>query len=340
MHPVMRHPSWIAGHLRHSVLPSRRLRVGPIGIDYRDGFVRIVQVASDRRSHVVASACIGYDRSAPERATESILHAIEGGGFQGRSCVLAVPSSTVRCESLRVSDADDASIIGDLERRLPERFGAERLECDFVRLGGSGDGGLEIAAIAADRAALERIAHPLIDEGLWPEAIEPGFLSVARTCTRTARRASDRGRLRIAAELTETGAMVMVMQGQSMLHVQPLASRAELPAALATAVDEAQRLAGPSGQTHAELPQEIRIAGTDAYEVALLDAIERRTGLPVRHDDQLGTLATAYAEIGVHASDRGGAAAWAGALGAAFRPLAEAAAARNDSASAPAREAA
>jgi hypothetical protein len=336
----MRHPSWIAGHLRQSFLPARRQRVGPIGIDYRDGFVRIVQVASDRRSHVVASACVAYDQAAPERSTEAIMHAIDGGGFRGRACVLAVPSTTVRCISLTVSDAEDATIIGELERLLPERFGVDRLECDFVRLGGSGDGGLEIAAIAADRASLERIAHPLIDEGLWPEAIEPGFLAVARACTRTARRASDRGRLRVAAELTETGAVVMVLQGQSLLHVQPLASRAELPAALRSAVVEAERLGGPRGQVHAELLPEIRIAGSAAYEVGFLEQVERLTGLPVRHDDQLGTLATAYAEIGVHASDRGGAAAWAGALGAAFRPLAEASATRQEPLAASTREAA
>jgi hypothetical protein len=336
----MRHPSWIAAHLRQAFLPARRARVGPIGIDYRDGFVRLVQVAADRRSHVVASACVAFDPDAPERATEAIVHAIEGGDFRGRSCVIAVPSSAVRCVSLTVSDADDATVINELERLLPERFGSRQLECDFVRLGGSGDGGLDIAAVAADRASLERIAHPLIDEGLWPEAIEPGFLAVARACSRTARRASDRGRLRIAAELTETGAVAMVMQGQSMLHVQPLTQRSELPAALRTAVAEAQRLGGSPGQAHADLLPEIRIAGSSAYEVGLIDMIERMTGLPVRHDDQLGTLAAAYTEIGVHASDQGGAAAWAGALGAAFRPLAEAAATRNETTPVAAREAA
>lgn len=307
----MRHAQWFASRFRHAFGPTP----GPIGIEYRDGFVRMAQVARDRRSQVLASACVAYDVEAPERSVEQVEHALRASGFRGRECVVVAPFDAVRCATVTVPQGDDAAILDDVRRSMTERFGFGRAHCDFLRLGTLGESRCEIAAVVADRDAIERIVHPLIDAGFWPDAVEPSFVSVARTCSRTSRRASDRSRVRMAVDLHAGGATALLLQGQLILHAVCCTRRAAVIDAVDECRSEAERLFGVSE------PCEVRLAGTDAYDAALGEAIEHRLGVAVRHDDEVGMLASAFAEIGIHATDRCGAAAWAGALGAAFRPL-------------------
>ncbi len=307
----MRHAQWFASRIRHAFGP----RCGPIGIEYRDGFVRMVQVASQKRAHVVASACVAYDAEKPERSIEQIRAALHGGDFRGRHCVVVVPVSAVRAETLTVPEGSDEAILDDIRRTLPVRFGIERPQCDFIRLGALEHDRCEIAAVVADRTAVERLVQPLIDIGYMPEAVEPSFAAITRTCNRTSRRASDRARVRLAVDLYAEGCTALLVQGQSILHSTYATRRSDVVHAIFACYHEGQERYGACD------PSDVRLAGTDAYDIDLAQDIERSIGVPVRRDDEVGTLAAAYAQIGVHAIDHGGAAAWAGALGASFRPL-------------------
>jgi hypothetical protein len=306
----MRHAQWFASRIKHAFGP----RCGPIGIEYRDGFVRMVQVVRERRSQIVASACVAYDQEAPERSIEQVEHALRGSDFRGRECVVVLPFDAVRTAIMAVEDGSDEAILETIRGTLPKRFGMERAQCDFIRLGALEHGLCEVTAIVADRTRVERIVLPLIDAGYWPSAVEPSFAAVARTANRTSRRASDRARVRLAVDLHANGATAMLVQGQTILHSTTCDRRANIVHTIFACYTEGQELFGACD------PMDVRLAGTNAYDPELVEDVERSIGVRVGHDDEVGMLAAAYAQIGVHAIDRGGAAAWAGAIGAAFRP--------------------
>ena len=205
----MRHAHWFASQFRHRFGPSFASKRGPIGIEFRDGFVRVVQVARDRRAHVLASACVAYDRAAPERSIEQLAHALLGSGFRGRECVVALPFEAARLLSMTVSDGDDDAVRAEVAKALGDD--ASAFEFDFIRLGSIGHARRDIAAIVAERAPIEAIVHPLIDAGFWPSAVEASFVAIARACSRTHRRASDHGRVRLALDLHERGATALLL---------------------------------------------------------------------------------------------------------------------------------
>ncbi|MBL9120659.1 MAG: hypothetical protein JNL80_12180 [Phycisphaerae bacterium] len=329
----MRHAQWFASRFRQAFGP----KAGPIGLEFRDGFVRMVQVARDRRADVLAAACVAYDRRGPglsiAHSMEPVVHALLGGSFRGRACVVVLPFEAARVETFTVPEGDDAAIQADVARTLAHGHGSVETrdpEFGFVRLGPVGHARCEVAAVVADRRLIESIVNPLIDSGFWPTAVEPSFTAVARACCRTHRRAADRGRVRLAVDLHEGGATALLLQGQTIVYASSASSRSRVPDALGACCTEARRVFGT------EPPTEVRIVGSRAYDVDLQHQIERSCGLPVLHDDDAGTFASAFAEIGVRAidsaasgqhaaaTDSGGAAAWMGAFGAAFRGLSRA----------------
>ncbi|MDZ4754171.1 MAG: hypothetical protein SGJ11_06700 [Phycisphaerae bacterium] len=316
-------------------------RTGPIAIEFRDGLVRIVQTTCDRRNEVLASACVAYDRAAPERAAEQISRAIAGGGFRGRSCVIGLPFSAVRAEVVTVPDGDDDLIRSEIARSAPLRFGFDRAQVDFVRLSdGPGTAHVagapvDIAAILASATAVEAICHPLIDEGLLPDAVEPSFVSAGRACSRMFRRASDQERARIAVDLHDDGATACLMLGDSIAYCRMTDGQCTVADVVAMCQRDGARFANHAQAT------EIRLVGKSAYDTALSNELENRCAIPVRLDDEMATLGRAYERIGVHAdgpSGSGGAAAWGGVIGLAFRPPSRMTA--HGSAHAPRREAA
>lgn len=311
----MRHAQWFASRFRHAFGPKS----GPIGIEFRDGQVRMVQVARDRRAHVLESACVVCDRDDPAGSMEQVVHALRGGTFRGRDCVVVLPFAAARAQTLTVPEGSDEAIRADVARTLSQDASWERPEFGFLRLGPIGHARCEVAAVIAERATIEAIVHPLIDAGFWPGAVEPSFVAVARACSRTHRRAADRGRVRLAMDLHREGATALLLQGQTIVYASTVSRRDHAAKALCACSDEANRLFAT------EPPTEVRLAGTDAYDAELVSTIERGCGLPVHHDDEVGTFADAFGEVGIHATDAGGAAAWVGAFGAAFRGLSRAA---------------
>jgi hypothetical protein len=310
----MRHSHSLVSRIRRALGP----KVGPIGVEFRDGFVRMVQVAMDRRAHVVGAACVAYDPQAPDRAMEHIAHALLGGHFHGRDCVVVLPFEAARVETMTVPEGDDLAIRGDVARSLAQGNTPEHCEFDFMRLGSIGRARCEITAVTADRTLIEAIVHPLIDAGFWPGAVEPSFSAVARACSRTHRRAADRGRVRMALDLHAGGMTAMLLQGQTIVYANSVRGRSQVVEALTACWAESLRVFS------IDSPSEVRLVGSDAYNVELHQQIERACGIPVRLDDDAGSFASAYAEIGINATDGCGAAAWMGALGAAFRGLSRA----------------
>jgi hypothetical protein len=304
------------------VLGRRR---GPIGIEFRDGLARIVQVAVDRRSDVLASAIVAYDEDAPGWAAEQIAHAVRGFGFRGDRCVVGLPADVVRTETCIVPDGTRSEIRAALAARARDLHGLEQADIDWIPLvrgEAADDGRLEVAAVFADRNAVEAIVHPLIDVGLLPDAVEPSFVAVARACSRTFRRASDAGRVRVAIDLQSRAAVATVLRGTAVVSARTVSTLEELaPAVLSMLADVRKVFADATAR-------EIRLVGVGAYRPEPARALERATGLTVRLDDEQGTLDAAFERIGVHAQmtrdggTSGGAAAWAGALGLAFRPCA------------------
>jgi hypothetical protein len=282
---------------------------GPIGVDFRGGVMRAVQTVRGQRCEVVAAACIVLPDDR-DLAADRVAETIRRSGFRGDACVIGLPFEAVRAETLTVPEGDDEAIRRELLRMAAARhdFAAAGAEADFLRLGPAKAGWVEVAAIFADRAAVESLIHPLVDRGLLPEAAEPGFIAAARACSRTARRASDRRAARIVVDLAADGGTVLTVVGEAIRECRWAAERADIAGAVAAAVHDGGREV-----------QEVLVVGADAYEPSFLAAIESGCGRPVRLDDRMGTFESAYAAIARRTADRSGAAAWAGALGLSFR---------------------
>lgn len=290
----------------------------PIAIEFRGGHARLLQLQANRDRPVRAAACVAWDRAKPGDAADAIVAAIRGGGFREGRCVVGLPYAFARAETLAVPDGDDITILDDLLRRSPWRFGFAEPELGLLRLGDPEEGRVEVAVVIANRARIERLADALLDRGVVPDAAEPSFVSVARACSQRHRRAGDRDHVRIAVDLHEDGAVAMLLAGDRIVHCTSLEERDGLAGAIAVCMHDGAPHAGG-------LPTEIRLAGLGADDASLRATLEAACGIPVRvAEDDVGRAWRAIRDaIGVRGDPAGDVAAWAGALGLAERNVPE-----------------
>ncbi len=298
---------WVASTISSPFGP----RCGPIAIEFRGARARILQVASDRRCHVVAAATVGFDLEHPEEAADAILAALRAGGFRGGACVVGLPFCAVRAETSTVADGSDESILREFERTATFRHGFLRPQCGIIRLGDPEAGRVDVAAVTADREIVEAILDPLVDRGLMPDLAEPSFLSVARSCSRAFRRSSDRHRVRLAVDLHPDGATALLLAGDRIVWCRSVDERADVPEAVATCLHDGLPLVDESAK-------EIRLVGHEANDPALAEELSASCRLPVTTDDVVETLADAMRQIGVRAEPGSAPSAWGGVLGLAF----------------------
>jgi type IV pilus assembly protein PilM len=206
-----------------SVLGGRfSASIGPVGIDFGSGSIRLIQVRDVGGSVEVLAA----DRvevppdgmTDPVALTAAVRGAFRSGGFVGRRCVVSLPRADVRIETVRMPVVNDERMRRAAVEEAARRFGLEpdAMEVDFLRTGAtldSGEGLEEILLVAAAHEAIRAAIYPLITAGLRPVAIDTDFAALARVFSAQCRRESDRTNVRAVLDVGRTGSTIMILRG-------------------------------------------------------------------------------------------------------------------------------
>ncbi len=205
---------------------------GLVGIDFGADHVRLLQVREQGGDLKVIGAALEetprlIDGSLDAaRMAQRLRAAMASGGFTGRRCVVSVPRSAVRVQSVRLPKMPAAEVRQAVVWEAAQRFELDRsaMEVDHIATGATlgSDQRDELLLIAAEHAAYMPHLHAVIEAGLRPIAAETNFCALARIFSRRTRRESDRGVVRAIVEVGRSGATIMVLRGDQIAFCKPL----------------------------------------------------------------------------------------------------------------------
>lgn len=147
---------------------------------------------------------------------------LQSGEFQGRACVIGLDDRLLRVRSVRLPSMPDAETDQSLRVDAAHRLGfeaSERVEVGWLRAGAvqQGDESREEIILAGVRSqAVERIVDAVIDAGLEPIGVEPGFAATARCFGRRRRRAVDQQVAQIVVDIGRRSTSVLAMRGETL----------------------------------------------------------------------------------------------------------------------------
>lgn len=189
-------------------------------MDVGDDAIRMIQL--DGRSGRVRAAAMIPTGSGPgddRPSREALRLALRRGGFTGSTCVVGAPRNSIHIHPIRVPEMPAGELLESLAWEASERFDIPResLRVDGIRTGAryaAGDADRpEVVLFALD----ERRAGPwldlLLDCGLAPLALEPGFCGTARAHSARYRRDRDRERCHVIIDVGHLGSTLMYLRG-------------------------------------------------------------------------------------------------------------------------------
>lgn len=196
--------------------------------------------AGEVEHHPATQHAEGHDNTAetPETAEATpakhegalarrLRAAFASGGFTGRRCVVSLPRSDVRLQSVRLPRMPDSELQQAVGWEAAQRFGMshESMEVDFIRTGASlqsGENREEVIIVAVSHEAIQQRLTPVIEAGFRPVAIDTDFAALARAFSRQYRRESDRQNIRAIVEIGATGSMVLILRGDQIAFCKPI----------------------------------------------------------------------------------------------------------------------
>lgn len=207
--------------------PLKTSRMLPIGIDLGSTGARLLQLSQGRRGlRVVASSRIDLaSRAAPDdpnriaELVDAIANAVRAGSFTGTNCVIGLDDRMVRTRSFRQPPmleselAKAAALDGAEKLGFPEGQDAEISAFIAGEVRQGEEVRHEVVYAGAPRAPIEAMVRGLMERGLRPLHVEPGFCAEARAFARTFQRAEDRLSVRVVVDLGWTSASVLLLRG-------------------------------------------------------------------------------------------------------------------------------
>lgn len=168
-----------------------------------------------------------YTTSAESSTARMLRTAFASGRFTGRRCVVSLPRSDVRLQSVRLPKMPDSELRQAVGWEAAQRFGMshELMEVDFIRTGATlqiGENREEVIVVAASHEAIQQRLRPIIEAGFRPVAIDTDFAALARTFSRQYRREADRQNVRAIVEIGATGSTVLILRGDQIAFCKPL----------------------------------------------------------------------------------------------------------------------
>lgn len=149
-------------------------------------------------------------------------------GFSGRDAVVAPPPGELELRPVRLPRLE-----GEELREAARWEVASLLEVDgsdlvaepiVVSRQQGDDGRMEMLVVAGRSSRLSTMLEPVLESGLRPVAVEPGFLAAARVFSRRSRRDAEREEVRLVIEVGFDGSWLVVMRGDAVVFAKSVAT--------------------------------------------------------------------------------------------------------------------
>ncbi|HWB20448.1 MAG TPA: pilus assembly protein PilM, partial [Phycisphaerales bacterium] len=194
---------------------------GVIGVDFGATAIRLLQLRNNNGTlQLIGAARIDNPASlkTPASLTQEIKAAFLSGDFSGSRCIVSLPRTELRVQSIRLPKMPDDELRQSISWEASQRFDLPReaMQCDFIRTGASLQGGEqreELLILAVSHKAINACVEPLIEAGLRPVAIDAGFTAIARGFSRQYRRESDRAVVRTILDIGVTSSNILILRG-------------------------------------------------------------------------------------------------------------------------------
>ena len=207
--------------MRSKISLSIFTRRTPIGIDIGDDAIRAVQLDS-RTSEIKAAAMFQLpdcDVRETHQYSNLLRKSLRRAGFSGSRCVIGAPRQEIHVHPIRVPHMSSKELQQSLTWEASERFSIPRdsIQVDGVMTGarapGADDDRAEVVLFALDERKAACWLDPLMDCGLSPLFLEPGFCGVARAHSLHCRREQDRNRVRVVLDFSARGTTLIYLRG-------------------------------------------------------------------------------------------------------------------------------
>jgi type IV pilus assembly protein PilM len=145
--------------------------------------------------------------------------ALRRSGFSGSRCVVGVPRGIVHVHPIRAPEMPSKELNESLAWEAAERFSIPReyLRVDGIRTGARSASNefdrSEVVLFAMDDRNATPWLEAMLEAGLAPLALEPGFCGVARAHSRHCRREQDRDRVRVVLDVGAGGSTLVYLRG-------------------------------------------------------------------------------------------------------------------------------
>ncbi len=207
--------------MRSGISLSILARRTPIGIDVGDDAVRAIQLDS-RTSEIKAAAMFPLPESDARDThlySGQLRKSLRRSGFTGSRCVIGAPREHVHVHPIRVPHMSSKELQESLAWEASERFSIPRdsVQVDGVMTGarapGVDDDRAEVVLFALDERNIVSWLDLLMESGLSPLCLEPGFCGVARAHSLHCRREQDRDRVRVVLDFSARGTTLIYLRG-------------------------------------------------------------------------------------------------------------------------------
>lgn len=193
----------------------------PIGVDVGDDAIRVVQL--DLRTNRIRSAAsmslMNGDSREQYDFGARLKKVLRRAGFVGSRCVVGIPRGLVHVHPIRVPEMPRKELNESLVWEATERFTIprEHLHVDGIRTGARATSNecdrSEVVLFAMDDRNTAPWLEMMLDAGLAPLALEPGFFGVARAHSLHCRREQDRDRVRVVLDVGSGGSTLVYLRG-------------------------------------------------------------------------------------------------------------------------------
>ena len=217
------------------VFPGRfSTSIGVVGIDIGTRAIKLLQL----REHVRGPRVVGagkvdmHGTDLGSGDTDALIEQLRGafaaGGFTGRRCVVSLPRTEIRIQSVRLPRMPEQELRQAAMWEASQRFGFDRnaMEVDIIRTGAELQGGEsreEVLLIAVPHEVINAWIEPVIAAGLRPVALETHCTALARTFSRHEKGTASQPEVRVVVDVGASGSTVMILRGDQIAFCKPIA---------------------------------------------------------------------------------------------------------------------
>ncbi len=279
--------------------------VSNIGVEIDSDRTRILQPRRPGSEEIRRAVEVPHADGSVD--SSQVRHALRG--FAGRDAVVAPPPGELELRPVRLPALDGEELREAARWEVASVLGVDGsdlvAEPLVVSRQPGEDGRMEMLVVAGRASRLSSLLEPLLEAGLRPSSVEPGFLAAARVFARRSRRDAEREEVRLVIEVGSESSWLVVMRGDAVVFAKSVDIGAS---------DIDREIARDLGITKEEAASTRMDAVEERLEGLVLEAVRdcvrRSTRLVVEEASMALRYATVSARLGrarsVHVTGVGG----------------------------------